>query len=169
MTTLREGDLEMVLPSGASGRKFDDDTHGLSHCMKAVDFIVELADRILFIEFKDPHVPGARFGHEFVRRFLNGEIDRDLVTKFRDSFLYEWAANRLSKPVLYYVLVGIEDLDVGMIVERTDALQRKLPLNGPPSGIWAQPIAADCRVFSLTAWNRIQRGFPIRRISAARP
>jgi len=60
MTTLAEGDLQIALPAGAAGRKFDDGaTHGLSHCMKAVDFIVELEDRILFIEFKDPDHPTA--------------------------------------------------------------------------------------------------------------
>ena len=34
-TTLREGELQVQLPSSAQGRKFDDDSHGLSHCMKA--------------------------------------------------------------------------------------------------------------------------------------
>lgn len=40
------------------GRKFDDEAaHGLSHCMKAVDFIIELPERLLFVEFKDPENP----------------------------------------------------------------------------------------------------------------
>jgi len=56
VTTLREGkiEIEIEIPDALSGRKFDDRTHGLSHCMKAVDFIVELVDRILFIEIKEP-------------------------------------------------------------------------------------------------------------------
>lgn len=44
MTVLEEGTLQLVLPRGTQGRKFDDDTHGLSHCMKAVDFIIETSD-----------------------------------------------------------------------------------------------------------------------------
>ena len=48
-----EGDLEMDIPDVVDGRKFDGDGHGLNRCMKAVDFVVELADRYLFIEFKD--------------------------------------------------------------------------------------------------------------------
>lgn len=48
MTVLAENDLQISLPASVTGRKFDDGaTHGLSHCMKAVDFIVELADRVL--------------------------------------------------------------------------------------------------------------------------
>lgn len=50
---LREGNLELELPPGAKGWKFDDAGHGLSHCMKAVDFIVELPDRLFFVEIKD--------------------------------------------------------------------------------------------------------------------
>ena len=59
MTTLTEGNLRITFPRGTRARKFDEpETHGLS-CMKAVDFIVEETDRILFIEFKDPDDPRA--------------------------------------------------------------------------------------------------------------
>ncbi len=87
MTVLREGDLELRLPAEALGRRFDDASHGLSHCMKAVDFIIELADKILFIEFKDPEHPRARPAAQaaFVKEFQNGEIDSSLVIKYRDS------------------------------------------------------------------------------------
>ena len=45
MTTLQEGELRITLPETASGRSFDVPAHGLSHCMKAVDWIIELPDR----------------------------------------------------------------------------------------------------------------------------
>ena len=42
MTVIAEDDLQIKLPAGAKARKFDDqNVHGLSHCMKAVDFIVQ--------------------------------------------------------------------------------------------------------------------------------
>jgi hypothetical protein len=60
VTTISEGDLQITLPAGATARKFDDQTtHGLSCCMKAVDFIVELDNLTYFIEFKDPDNPNA--------------------------------------------------------------------------------------------------------------
>jgi len=59
VTTLRERNIEIEIPDALSGRRFDDWTHGLSHCMKAVDFIVELTDRILFIEIKNPPDPAS--------------------------------------------------------------------------------------------------------------
>jgi len=50
VTTPREQNIEIKISDALNGRKFDDRTYGLAHCMKAVDFIVELTDRILFIE-----------------------------------------------------------------------------------------------------------------------
>ena len=38
MTILTEGNLQITFPQDANVRKFDDDqSHGLSHCMKAVE------------------------------------------------------------------------------------------------------------------------------------
>jgi len=52
---LTEGDLQLTINGAIGARKFDDDSsHKLSHCMKAVDFIVEYPDFYLFIELKDP-------------------------------------------------------------------------------------------------------------------
>ena len=87
-------------------------SHGLSHCMKAVDFVVELVDRYLFIEIKDPQapqVPNQRL-ETFVHEFQSGQIDEDFKYKYRDSFLYEWASGRANKPIHYLVLVGLDRL-----------------------------------------------------------
>ena len=54
MTTFTEDDLQVTFNNVVHARRFDDSSHGLSHCMKVVDFVVELHDRYLFIEFKDP-------------------------------------------------------------------------------------------------------------------
>ena len=43
--TLTEGALQITFNNAINGRKFDDQQqHRLSHCMKAVDFVVELPD-----------------------------------------------------------------------------------------------------------------------------
>ena len=55
----RERDLEITISEGESARKFDDQpAHGVSY-MKAVDFVVELPDRYIFIEVKDPQQSGS--------------------------------------------------------------------------------------------------------------
>lgn len=54
---LKEGDLEFNFQDSINAIKFDGSSHGLSHCMKAVDFIVEYKDYYAFIEIKDPSNP----------------------------------------------------------------------------------------------------------------
>lgn len=166
MRVLQEGDLEVTVEGALDARKFDDDSHGLSHCMKAVDIIVELADRFLFLEFKDPQHPHApqQNREEFVQEFKAGELDEQLKYKFRDTLLYEWASGRANKPIHYYVLIADDALSDIELLNRSDALEGKLPLNGPKSGIWVRRIVESCVVFNIEAWNRRVPRFPIRRL-----
>jgi hypothetical protein len=169
MTSLAEGDLQIALPAGAAGRKFDDGaTHGLSHCMKAVDFIVELDERILFIEFKDPDHPAAqpRDRNTFLTKILSGGLDSDLKTKYRDSFLYEWASGRVTKPIYYLVLIGASSLSEAELLARTDALRRQLPALGPGDKPWKKPFVAGCGVMNIETWNEKLPQFPVSRLSA---
>jgi hypothetical protein len=134
--------------------------------MKAVDFIVEEQQRTLFIELKDPEHPNAKPKNrsDFINRFRSGGLDDDLKYKYRDSFLYEWASGRTQKPIYFLVLIGIAHLtDVELLVRMQD-LKRKLPLHGPPSGVWTQNIIAGCMVFNIKAWNRSLPHFPVSRV-----
>lgn len=170
MSVLTEGDLQITLPAGASGRKLDDkSSHGLSHCMKAVDFIVELDEKIFFIELKDPDRPDAppERSAKFMGRFLSGEIDDNLKTKYRDSWLYEWAQGRIEKPVIYLVLIGASSLSAPELLARTEALKRQLPVSGPKGLAWKNPLVAGCAVMNLAAWNKALPHMQVRRISAA--
>jgi len=168
VTTLSEGDLRLTVPEPANGRPFDDAQHGLSRCMKAVDWIVDLPDRTCFVEVKDPEAPGAgdfRQSNRFLQGFLAGDLTSDLVAKFRDSFLYEWACNRIEKPIGFYVIIASETLDVAQLVTRTDDLKRKLPV-GSPAG-WSRPIAHDCCIFNAAKWNEVFPRYPLSRRSDA--
>ena len=165
MTVLREGALELTLPHGVQGRKFDNRNHGLSHCMKAVDFVVEEPDRVLFIEFKDPDYAHADPSQRkaFLEELLTGGRDDDLVRKYRDSFLYRWAEDAAEKPITYYVLIAASRLDEAMLLARTEELKRKLPIEGPASGAWKRKIVAECCVFNLETWNKHLPQYPVRR------
>ena len=134
--------------------------------MKAVDFVVELPDKVLFIEIKDPQSPHAEPANttSFFNRFLGEKLDEDLKYKYRDSFLYEWASGRTNKPIHYCVIVAINSLEPAAMLARTDALKRKLPLNGPSSGNWKSRIVADCMVVNIQRWNHYWPNFPATRI-----
>ena len=168
MTSFVEHDLQITFKNVRSARKFDGSNHGLSHCMKAVDFIIELPDRYLYIEFKDPQHPESTDDRrqEFVEKFLSGKLDRNLKYKYRDSFLYEWASGRADKPIRYFVLVALDSLDSAALLRRTDALKRQMPLRGPNSSSWIRPIVEDCEVFNIDKWNSYFADYPIARLSS---
>lgn len=164
---LREGSLELTLPDETKAWKFDDATHGLSHCMKAVDFIVELPDCFLFIEVKDPQHPSARLREQqrFGQRFQSGELDNDLKYKYRDTFLYQWACGLVKeRPIYYFVIVALNNLTEADLLFRTEALKRQLPLDGPASGVWQHRIVEGCIVFNIQTWNTRFPQYPIRRV-----
>ena len=166
MTVFTEGDLQISFPSSATARKFDDgSTHGLCHCIKAVDFIVELTDRFLFIEIKDPEDPKAnpKDRQTFIPEFLVTGISEDLKYKYRDSFLYEWASEKADKPIYYLVLIAISGLTEADFIARADDLKRKIPLHGPSGGVWKRQIVGDVIVFNLSVWNKHLKDFPIQR------
>lgn len=100
--------------------------------MKAVDFVIEFADHYSFIEVKDPdRTISQSVRDEYMGRLDSGEIDDSLKYKYRDSFLYEWAAGRADKPVDYLVLIALESLDRAQLIARQDELRRVLPVDLP--------------------------------------
>ena len=167
-TTLREGELQIDLPSSAQGWKFDDQTHGLSHCgLKAVDWIIDLQDKTYFVELKDLDAAGAT-RHDQRSKYLDeleaGRKDADLVRKFRDSFIYQWACGQVGKPIIYLVVIACRALDHAMLMHRMEALRRKLP-SGVPD-VWKQAIAKDVLVLNEQTWNEQFDNFPMERVSA---
>lgn len=168
MTRLSEGDLQITFPAGTSANKFDGTNHALSHCMKAVDFIVELTDRMLFVELKDPDDPQAPAAERerYLGKFSSGALDADLKAKYRDSYLYEWASGRATKPIYYLVLIGAAGLTPAELLARTEALQRQIPIMGPGGIPWKRPFAAGCAVMNLRSWNAALPTFPATRLSA---
>ena len=168
MTTFLEGDLEISFSGATHARKFDGPSHNLSQCMKAVDFIVEFPDKFLFVELKDPEHPNAPSATtaQWIRDFQDGNYDNDLIRKFRDSWIYEWAAGRANKPVFYYVLVAISSQHVGSLVAKTTELRRNLPSGLPPNAGWVKQIVLDCQIFSIQSWNMNLPEFPVRRLSS---
>ena len=161
MVTFTERRLQITVTGAIDAWKFDDpSTHRMS-CMKAVDFIIELDNHYVFIEFKDPQHPNAqdRNQQEFIRDLQSGQIDEELKYKYRDSFLYEWALGRAKKPVDYFVLVALDSLTSADLIKRTDTLRSKLPLHGPNGQPW--PIVRGCAVFNLESWNRNLPQYPV--------
>ena len=166
MTILVEGDLQISIDDSMDIRRFDGPEHGLTHCMKAVDFVIEMPDRFLYIEFKDPDHPHVqdRNRQRFIRDFTGRVLVEELKQKYRDSFLYEWATGRGNKPVHFAVLVAMSDLTEDILISKTEELARELPVSGASS--WNRPIAHSCTMYNVESWNRLLPGIPVSRISS---
>lgn len=136
--------------------------------MKAVDFIIELDDNLLFVEFKDPDDPAALPERQrlFVEEFRSGVLDNKLKAKYRDSFLYELGSGRAAKPIYYLVLIAAGVLSEAELLARTDALGRQIPVLGPSGKPWMKPFVAGCAVMNIETWNKALPKYPVSRISA---
>ena len=156
MSVFTEGGIRIEFPDDLSVRKFDNpETHGRSH-MRAVDFIVDLPDRFVFIEVKEPESKSSL-------KNLRG-----LSRKFRDSLLYEWADGRADKRIDYIVLLVLDGLTPVELGHQTDELRMRLPALGPFGRPWKRPLATSCAVMDLVAWNKneLTRKFPAVRVPA---
>ena len=163
--TLSEGNLRLTLPERVAGRQFDDGTTTWPVALhESGGLDLEFPEHVWFIEVKDPDAPGAKAHHnrnEFLQEFMSGKLSGDLATKFRDSFIYEWACNRVGKPISYYVIVASADLDDALLLARTEDLRRKLPVGTP--AIWGRAMVRDALVFNVTKWNEVFPEFPLSR------
>lgn len=166
MTTFNEGDFQLDFsdPGVLNARKFDNNDHGLSHCMKSVDFVIELDDYYIFIEVKDSDHPKAPSGNqrEVCLQLRDGTLVNKLKYKYRDSFLYEWAAGRANKPIDYYVLIAMSSLSEADLCNVTDQLQKQLP-TGKAAQSWIRPVVRRCSVFNLEKWQEKFPYYPVNR------
>jgi hypothetical protein len=165
---LAEGMLEFDFRGAINGFKFDetDNTsphyHGLTHCLKGVDFIIELPDVWLFVEVKDPDHPDStdERKEKFRQKAESGKLVPELVQKYRDTFLYRWAENQVDKPICYLCLVTLEN---ALVLQLMTDLKRQLP-EGKPSVRWKQTIAQSCIVANVETWNHSFGHWPVNRV-----
>jgi len=158
---LQEGTLQFNFHGSLDAIKFDEpdssspDFHGLSHCMKAVDFVVEYSDYYLFIEVKDPP-DEQRYGQVKDQN----ELIFNLRTKFRDTFLYRWAEKKLEKPIRFQCLIEMENALTSII---SDQLKREIPITNLPDR-WNRNLVELCSVTNLKTWNISFPDIPVTRV-----
>ena len=88
MTTIREIDLEFSFSGASDIIHFDCDKYHAGSTISHVDFIVEYDNCYLFIEVKDPDMPGAKNLNSFVEKMQSGKLVQSLADKFRDTFFF---------------------------------------------------------------------------------
>ena len=169
---LRERDLEIDFTDAIDAIVFDQmkankpNYHGIGE-MHRVDFVVELAEAILFVEVKDPSNPKAQAEglQKFYEDLSGGVLGDTFAAKFIDTFLYCWAEDLLHKPVHYISLVTFEDS--GLLPNLSDEIAKKLPPMGKSIPRWKRQLAENCQVFKIELWNQSFPKWPATRITTA--
>ena len=168
---LVEDELEFDFSHALNATHFDGINHRMSHCMKAVDFLVEWDDEFWFVEVKDPsasNIPGpyrSRQVSSFIDKMKNKTLFSDeLGPKLKDSFLYRHLQDKLpDKSLKYYVLLAIERLDDALLTYSIDNLKRYTCLLGPDNSAWPNKYIEGVAVFNEKTWNEKLARCPVRR------
>jgi len=166
---ISEGNLSFTFNGALNGYKFDEQDqtsthyHGLSHCMKGVDLVIEQEDVWLFIEVKDPSHPDSTPEQiaAFAKKARSTELVSDLVHKYRDTFLYHWAEQKVEKPIHYLCLITLES---ALVLQLMNQLKRQLPEGRANNQRWQRAIADRCIVANLETWNSSFPHIPVQRV-----
>ena len=171
---LIEKELEFDFRDALNAIQFDGYDHKMSHCMKAVDFLVEWDDEFWFVEVKDPSastIPNQLRGRELTS-FINKMKDktlfsRELGPKLKDSFLYCHLQNNLpNKSLKYFVILAIDPLDHALLAHSIDQLRRYTCFLGPDNSAWPNRYIEAVAIFNQETWNKNLGHCPVsRRIS----
>ena len=172
---LRERDLEFNFTDAIDAIVFDQmkatqpNYHGIGE-MHRVDFVVELDDKIVFVEVKDPGNPKAQPKglEKFYGELVDGTLCDTFAAKFIDTFLYRWAEDLLHKPVHYISLVTVFDDDDELLPNFSDEIAKKLPPMGKSIARWRRQLVENCQVFNLAQWNENFPQWPVTRLAPAK-
>lgn len=152
MNTIQEEDLIFDVSSAIKAEKFDDNKiHGTKSTIKRVDFIIEHEDSFIFLEVKDPDIPGAANPENFREQLCGGELIPDLAGKYRDTLFFTSLRKEYEKPINYVVLVSMESLDNALLLAKTDVLKRALPMTHKS---WSKKSVNSCIILKLDAYKK---------------
>ena len=139
--------------------------------MKAVDIIAEFDDCYLFVEVKDFHNPDTyefnpsdietheiNSGINDLRGFTR--LKEVLKYKYRDSYLYRHAEDKVDKPIEYICLLNLRNR---LNRRMQKALTIELPV-GKISPSWQRSIVNSCTVVNVDKWNQKFRQWPVKKI-----
>ena len=171
MSKLQEYGLQIDFVGAQHAMKFDqnDPAHPEYHDlqnMPRVDFIVEMADAIYFVEVKDPGRPDAVDvgGTKLLRKIVDGTLEASLIEKYLFTFFFRWAERRLEKSVHYVSLITLESPLLQPII---DELERQLTNLSKNSVRWDRAPLASCQVHNIETWEAVFPDWPVRRLAAA--
>lgn len=138
--------------------------------MKAVDIIAEFNDSYIFVEMKrydDPDIykytTVGDAGEMTKRKEHFNWLKKYLKYKYRDSYLFRHAEQKVDKPIHYVCLINFDNA-INTLMQK--ALKKELPV-GKASKRWRKELAASCQVVNIEKWNSNFPKWPVKQLTAA--
>jgi hypothetical protein len=137
--------------------------------MKAVDIMVELNDAYLYIEIKDFFDPNS-YDTKSSKDEEGLEKNQDkfkwlknyLKYKYRDSYLYRHAEQKVDKSIHYICLLTFDN---ALNTTMQKILRKELPV-GKASRRWKQEFVNSCQVVNVEKWNQQFPKWPVTKSAA---
>ena len=129
--------------------------HGATS-LKAVDILAEGEEHWYYIEVKNFYDP-ALYGQDCSEKQLR-EI---LKYKFRDTYLYRYAENKIAKPIIYICL--LVNLENPLCTRMRKTLLNELPI-GRPTPRWQFELVQNCIVVNIDRWNKNFPNWPVHHV-----
>lgn len=131
--------------------------------MKGVDIVAEFEDAYVYIELKDYDDSSSydvvNTDNDDTRAHFKW-LKNYLKYKYRDTYLYRHAEQKVDKPIHYVCLITFDN---ALNSRMQKALKRELPV-GKASLRWVQSIATSCQVLNINRWNENFPKWPVSRI-----
>jgi hypothetical protein len=162
MKTVQELDLELSFANANEVIRFDDDNYHASSTIQRVDFIAEYDKYYLFIEIKDPDMPGAENPDAFFDKLRSGKLVQSLAGKFRDTLFFRSAQRKSDREIHYLVLLSMRCLDNALLLAKQDELKKANPIKHTD---WLEDCVASCMILNFEKWRERFGEKSLRRIS----
>jgi hypothetical protein len=132
--------------------------------MKAVDIVAEFDNAYVFVEMKDFNDPAAYNVKDFatedeLKKKRDGFkwLKNYLKYKYRDSYLFRHAEQKVEKPIHYICLLTFDNaLNTAM----RKVLTKELPV-GLTSKRWKREIVKSSQVVNVSKWNENFPKWPV--------
>lgn len=159
---------EFDFPHAVDAYKFDETDslsphyHGVQQ-LKAVDAMVEFDRCYMWVEIKT-YDDLAVFAHEQTCPNCGAVVNhriwlrRNLVHKYRDTFLYRFCEKKVDKPIIYVCLLNF---DLGLLSFFRRELSREIPTGLRNNNRWNRPLLDKLHLFVTdeAGWNRNLNSF----------
>ena len=169
MSTFDEQQLRFVFPDHWDAERFDDPGKPSINFFKPVDFVVELKERTLFIEVKDPSNTNAPQANrdDFLRQMRTKSlIHEHLVPKARTSWAFLRLMKRAEKPITYIVVIGADSLRIEPLLWSNFTARLKQRLSQEIDVPWPLQYVDQCIVVPASDLSRHLPGVTVQRLAA---